>query len=330
MNKAKLHQIISQEGQNICQVVGYKNGEKVYSDTWHNYKSEDACHVMSVTKSIVSLLVGIAIDQGLIKSTKQLVLDFFPDYKIKRGEKTIQKVTIQHLLTMTAPYKYKYEPWVKVCSSDDWTIAALDLLGGRAGISGDFKYATLGIHILSGIIATISKMKTVDFANKYLFEPLGIKPHQNYLADTVKEHKAFITSKEPKENIWFCDPQGGGAAGYGLCFSAEDMAKIGQLCLNKGLYNGRSIVSSNWIEESTTVHYQCDEKFQSMGYGYLWWIVDEKKQIYAAIGDSGNVIYINPTKNIVIAVTAWFKPAIYDRVAFIQKYIEMYIEQEEV
>ena len=131
MNKKQLHDLIKEQQPNICQISCYKDGKEVYSDEWNNYKKTDACHVMSATKSIVALLVGIAIDKGYIKSIEQPVLDFFPDYKIKRGEKTIQKVTIKHLLTMMAPYKYKYEPWTKICSSDDWTISALDFLGGR-------------------------------------------------------------------------------------------------------------------------------------------------------------------------------------------------------
>lgn len=328
MNQSELHDIVSKQEKNICQIVGYKNGVKVYSDTWNNFKAEDTCHVMSVTKSITSLLVGIAIDQGLIKNIEQPVLDFFPDYKIKRGEKTIQKVLIRHLLTMTAPYKYKYEPWVKVCSSQDWTTAALDLLGGRAGLTCEYKYTTLGIHILTGIIAKTSGMTTVEFANQFLFRPLDVKPHKNYLTETAEEHKEFTTSKEPKENIWFCDPQGVGAAGFGLCLSADDMAKIGLLCLNKGAYDGKQIVSSKWIEESIKVRYQCDERFQNMGYGYLWWIIDEKKEIYAAIGNSGNVIYINPAENIVIAVAATFKPTVFDRITFIQKYVEPYVVKD--
>lgn len=78
---------------------------------------------------------------------------------------------------MTAPYKYKAEPWSKyVCRK----IGALPLwiLGGRRGITGEFQYSTLGIHILTGIIAAVSKMTTVDFANKYLFEPLMIAPRK--------------------------------------------------------------------------------------------------------------------------------------------------------
>lgn len=325
MNKQDLHTFIKEQQPNICQISCYKNGKEVYSDEWNNYKKTDTCHVMSVTKSVVALLIGIAIDQGLIKSIDQPVLDFFPEYTIKRGEKTIQKVTIRHLLTMSAPYKYKYEPWTKICSSDDWTISALDFLGGRKGLTGEFKYSTLGIHILTGILSKTSGLNTVDFANKYLFEPIGVEKHINYLAETAEEHKHFTISKEPKTNLWFCDPQGVGAAGYGLCLSAADMAKIGQLCLDQGLYHGNQIISSKWIKAITQSTHQCGDEFKNMAYGYLWWIIDEKKQLYAAIGDGGNVIYVNLTQRIVITVTAYFKPAVFDRVDFIQQYIEPFI-----
>lgn len=185
MNRKELHDFIKEKQPNICQISCYKDGKEVYSDEWNNYKKGDACHVMSATKSIVALLVGIALDKGFIKSIDQPVLDFFPEYKIKRGEKTIQKVTIKHLLTMTAPYKYKYEPWTKICSSDDWTVSALDFLGGRKGLTGQFKYSTLGIHILTGIISKTSGLKVVDFANKFLFEPIRVEKHINYLAEIL-------------------------------------------------------------------------------------------------------------------------------------------------
>lgn len=321
-NKEELHSFIAEQQPNICQIAAYKDGTEIYSDEWNHYKKDDACHVMSATKSIVALLVGIAIDQNLIENVNQPILSFFSDYKIKRGEKTIQKVTIRHLLTMTAPYKYKYEPWTKICSSEDWTISALDFLGGRAGLTGEFKYSTLGIHILTGIITKVSGMKTVDFANKYLFEPIGTKTHKNYLAETAEEHKEFTMSKTSKGHIWFCDPQGVGAAGYGLCLSAVDAARIGQLCLDQGIYNGKQIVSSKWIEEMTKPYHKCGEEFRNMSYGYLWWIIDEKGTRYSAIGNSGNVIYANTANRIVIAVTSYFKPTIFDRVDFVQKYIE--------
>ena len=327
MNREELHDFIGNKQPNICQIVAIKNNEVVYSDTWNEYKNDDCTHIMSATKSIMALLIGIAIDKGQIGSVDDKVLDYFPDYRVKRGEKTIQQVTIKHLLTMRAPYKCKGDPWSKVCSSDNWTYASLDFLGGRKGLTDEFNYQTVCLHILSGILYKATNMKIVDYANEYLFEPLGIKPHINYYAETAEEHKAFTIGKLPKEHIWFCDTDGLGTPGYGLCMSAEDMAKIGLLCLNNGNYNGKQIISSKWIKEMTTFREVESKYFRGMKYGYLWWGIDKKKNTYSAIGNSGNVIYINPEKNIVISVASYFKPTIFDRVDFIQEYIEPFISE---
>ncbi len=327
MNKDEIHNIVKEQQANICQVVAYKDNKKVYSDCWNNYKSDDCVHIMSATKSIMALLIGIAIDKGQINSVDDKVLDYFPDYKVKRGEKTIYDVTIRHLLTMRAPYKCKYDPWGKVCSSDNWTYSSLDFLGGRKGLTDEFNYQTVCLHILSGILFKATNTKTIDYANKYLFEPLGIKKHINYYAETAEEHKAFTIEKTPKENVWFCDPDGLGTPGYGLCMSAEDMAKIGLLCLNNGTHDNKEIISSKWIKEMTRPRVVEGNNFRGMEYGYLWWIIDKKKNIYSAIGNSGNVIYINPEKNIVISVASYFKPTIFDRVDFIQENIEPFVKK---
>jgi len=161
-------------------------------------------------------------------------------------------------------------------------------------------------------------MKTVDFANQYLFAPLGIAEHQNYYAKSAEEHKEFTISKSPKKNIWFADPDGLGTPGYGLCMSAPDMAKIGQLCLNKGVWEGKRIISEEWIAEMTKPRKVESRYFRGMQYGYLWWIIHPEKKIYAAIGNSGNVIYVNPEENITAAVSSCFKPTVFDRVDFIE------------
>jgi len=326
MTKEELHKLIETEQSNICQLEVIKGGQSVYSDTWNNYKSDDCVHVMSVTKSIMALLVGIAIDKGQIKSVDDKVLDYLPEYKVKRGEKTIYDVTIKHLLTMRAPYKTKGDPWSKVCSSENWTYTSLDFLGGRKGLTDEFKYSSVCLHILTGILYKATGMITVDYANKYLFEPLGIRAHKNFYAKSAQEHKEFTISKLPKEAVWFSDPQDLGTPEYGLCMTASDMAKIGQLCLNKGEFDGKQIVSASWIREMTVPRAVEGNHFRGMEYGYLWWIISRKKNIYAAIGNSGNVIYINPQKQLVVAVASYFKPTIFDRVDFIQKYIEPFSE----
>ena len=88
------------------------------------------------------------------------------------------------------------------------------------------------------------------------------------------------------------------------------------------MYGGGRIVSSEWLAESTEPRIQCDGNFRDMLYGYLWWIIDEKKHIYAAIGNSGNVIYVNSEKAAVVAVAGTFKPTVFDRVDFIQEHVE--------
>ena len=318
MDKEKLHRYISEKQPNICQISVLHDGQEIYSDEWHGYKKTDCAHIMSATKSVAALLTGIAVDNGMIGSIDDKVMSYFPEYTVKRGEKTIFDVSIRHLLTMRAPYKGHGDPWTKVCTSDDWTRASLDFLGGRRGITDEFDYRTVCLQILSGILYNASGMKTVDMANKYLFTPLGIAEHKDFYAVTVAEHKGFIQDKSPKNNVWFADPQGIATPGYGLCMSACDMAKIGQLCLQNGIWNGKKIVSSEWLREMLTPRKVESGVFGGLHYGYLWWIVNPERMIYAAIGNSGNVIYVDPNKRIVAAVSSYFKPAVRDRVEFIE------------
>ena len=322
MNKEQLHKII-EEGtgneSNICQIYAIANDIPVFDDCWHGFKTEDAMNINSVTKGVMALLAGIALDKGMIVNVDQKVLDFFPDYTVKRGEKAIYDVTVKHLLTMTAPYKYRSEPWTKVCTSSDWTLAVLDYLGGRKGITGEFKYATLGIQILAGIIENASGMKCIDFANEYLFKPLGLPERINHGDSSKEDQFDFFMNKNPRKNEWYSDPQNTVTAGWGLCMSAGDMAVIGAMVLNDGQYNGRKIISEEYIKDMTSPHLKLGERFGYMNYGYLWYKPFDDRDVYAAIGDCGNIIYVNKEKNISVGITGTFKPRIFDRVEFIEK-----------
>ena len=324
MTERELHQFVSDSRgneSNICQICAMKDGTVVYEDQWHGFQPGDAVNVMSVTKGVMALLIGIAIDRGAIKNTEQKVLDFFPDYPVKRGEKTIYEVTLKHLLTMTAPYKYRSEPWTKVCTSGDWTVAALDLLGGRAGITGEFKYSTLGIQILSGIIENATGMKCIDFANRYLFAPLEIPEHSIHGDSSKEDQFDFLMNKAPRRHEWYSDPTGTVTAGWGLTLSARDMAKIGTMLLSGGVCHGERVLSEDWITQMTAPRIRLGETFGNMVYGYLWYLPDPDRPVYAAIGDGGNVIYVHPEKKLSVGVTGTFKPRIFDRVAFIEKYV---------
>ena len=325
MNKI-LNNYSSKNDVNICQIVAYKNNKLELVASKNGFKKEDTMTVFSVTKSITSLLVGIAIDKGYIKSEDDYVMDYFKNYEPKRGEKTIYDVKIKHLLTMTAPSKGKSEPWKKVCTSNDWTYTTLDILGGKDGIKDEFKYRTLIVQILLGIIKNSSKMNVLDFANKYLFEPLGIEPRTNANCFSAEEQRAYVMNKGDHGKVWFLDPTGMPTAGWGLSLSAYEMAQIGLMVLNKGVYKKQRIVSESWIEKIGKSYISLDYTFGDQDYGYLWWLPHRTSNVIAAIGDGGNVIYVNYDKSVVVAVTGFFKPLVFDRIKFIEENIVKALE----
>ncbi len=208
MELQELYSYIQKYQPNICQISVLQGGNEIYSAEWNGYQRTDCVHVASATKSVMALLIGIAIDCKMIGSVNDRVLSYFPEYPVKRSEKTIFDVTIRLLLAMRAPYKGHGEPWTKVCSGEDWTRASLDFLGGKGGITYEFDYRTVCLHILSGILFNATGMKTVDFTNEYLFCPLGIADHKNAYAGTAQEHKLFIMGKAPRKPVWLADPQG--------------------------------------------------------------------------------------------------------------------------
>lgn len=319
MNQEKikeLEKVINSDYKNIAGITVQKSGTKLYENYFNGYTADTAFHVFSVTKSIISALIGIAIDKGHISSTGQKVLDFFPDYKPKRGEKTAQQVTIRDMLTMTAPFKYKSAPYTKYFTSESWVKSALDLLGGKGEI-GRFRYTPLiGPDILSGILTNVTGQSALGFAYENLFSPLGINVIQNVVFYSKEEQLSLM--KDHHKSGWVADPQGINTAGWGLFVTPEDMAKIGQLYLDGGIRDGKQIISAEWIAESTQVHSHWDEL--KLSYGYLWWIIDGDS--YAALGDGGNVIYVNTKEKIVVSIASLFKPVAKDRIKFIKEYIE--------
>lgn len=321
--KTKMERIINSSYKNMGGIIVLKNGKTQYENYFNECTATSTFHIFSVTKSIISILIGMAIDKSYIKSINQKVLDFFPEYTVKRGEKTIQNITLKDMMTMTAPYKYKAEPYTKFFASDNWVNATLDLLGGRGQI-GEFRYApVIGPDILSGILVKTTGQSVLDFATEYLFSPLGIHVEDNVVFRNKEEQLAFYEAKNVSG--WVADPSGVNTAGWGLNLTAIDMAKIGQLYLDRGIWKGKQIIPAWWIDESTKEHSRCNQ--YKLSYGYLWWIIDDKEHIYAAMGDGGNVIYVNAKKNMVVSIASHFMPRAKDRIKLIKEYIEPVFEE---
>ena len=315
-----LDSIIQSDYGNTAGIVVLKDGKTCYESYFNACTSSTPVHIFSVTKSITSILIGIAIDKGCIRSVDQHVLDFFPGYTPKRGEKTIQTVTLRNMLSMTAPYKYRSAPYTKYFTSDDWVKSALDLLGGKTPV-GEFRYTPLiGPDILSGILVNATGQSVRSFATKHLFTPFGITVDKDIIFKDKDDQFAFL--KTMGVSGWVADPQGVNTAGWGLTLTAMHMAKIGQLCLNGGQWQGQQIVSAQWIAESIKEHSRWQEL--NLPFGYLWWV--KIGNGYAAMGDSGNVIYINPKQKLVVAIASLYKPTAKDRIQLITAHIEPMFE----
>lgn len=323
--KTMMERMINKSYNNIGGIIVQKNGHVLFENYYNKCTAASTFHIFSVTKSIVSILIGIAIDKGYIKSINQKVLDYFPEYEVKRGEKTIQNITLKDMLTMTAPYKYKSEPYSDYFTSSNWVKSALDLLGGK-GKLGEFRYTPIiGPDILSGILVKATGRFVLDFAKEYLFLPLDIQVPGNIVFHNKEEQLAWYKEKNVKG--WVADPAGINTAGWGLNLTCLAMAKIGQLYLDKGIWEEKQIISAEWIKESIKIHSRCNQL--NLSYGYLWWIINEKDLIYAAMGDGGNLIYVNTKKKMVVSIASLFTPNAKDRIKLIKEYIEPVFEESE-
>lgn len=313
LNNEKLSELehtIKSEYNNINGIVIIKNGNLAY-EKYFNGKSPDDCqHVASVTKSVLSALIGIAIDKGYIKSVEEKVVDFFPKY-ITDANKQKQQITIRHLLTMTVPYPYEdwHEPLDILCQQQDWIKYTLDIIGENGDL-GAFKYATAGAHLLSAILTESTGKSARAFANEHLFTPLGMKEIPDYQMNAYGFDDLF--GKNVKG--WVHDPNGHSTGGWGLTLTTRDMARFGYLYLNNGVWNNNRVLSETWIRESTEMNYH--------NYGYLWWLRQEDGlSTFSAIGDGGNMICCIPNMNMIVAISSQFIMNPRDRWPFIKDYI---------
>ena len=326
----KIREIIEKEYSNTLGVVVYKSGEIILEEYFSGADRNESVHTFSMVKSIVALLVGIAIDKGFIKGVDQKVLDFFPEYKLKRNQEQFKDVTIENFLTMTVPYKFKSEPWTKVCTSQDWGSKVMEMIGGKEQIGERFHYSTLGIQVLSNVLSIASGMSLKDFATKYLFEPLGINDVPN--ANVVDRATQEAFNKERNNRGWVKDPSGFYTTGWGLSLTTDEFAKIGVMVLNKGMYNGQRILSEKFIEQMLIEREE--------GYGYLWWIYPKNKTIkimrkeyntgkydsFCANGVGGSLMAVVPEIDAVICMTCSLVYNPKARMELINNHIIPYIE----
>jgi CubicO group peptidase (beta-lactamase class C family) len=298
-------QVINGGYKNIQSVLVVKEGKLVVEEYFPRQEGDRREQALkrvspheqhSATKSVNSILIGIAIDQHLIRSVDEKVSTFFPEYAdIFKGDK--DKLRLKDLLTMSAGLSW-----------DEWTYPYTDPLNDHVAMirSSDpiryvlerplvapsgtrFTYSS-GVAIMLGqIIRKVSGERTDKFAERHLFEPLGITD--------------FYWMKYPDDIV---------QTGGGLYLRPRDMAKIGFLFLNGGRWQGKQIVSEAWVRESTKDHAnpgQIPEAAHATGYGYQWWLSsfrvgDRVVESFSARGRGGQFILVIPERQLVLTFTS--------------------------
>ncbi len=279
---AQMNESLQGESLNPNSLLVIRNGYLVDEIYKNPYSASQLDHIFSVTKSVIGTLVGIAIQKGDIKNVQQPIFEILSDSGVNNLDAQKKAITLENLLTQTSGLKCPDVPAegeIPMEASDNWVQFMLDQpMEAQPGTK--FNYCTATTHLVSAILQKATGTTSRDYANQYLFTPLGITPIM--------------------EDRWPSDPQGITLGGYGLVLTPDEMAKLGYLFLNKGEWDGQSIVPAAWVEASTTSHSNMGEKKE---YGYLWW-VDPQGKWYAALGRGGHHIFVYPAENLVVAYTA--------------------------
>jgi len=248
-----------------------KNNNKILEHSRRDFFDDSLVQIMAASDSIASLLVGTAIEKGIIKSVKQKIKELLP--KEKRNQiNGKDEITLEHLLTMTSGLNWP--PPIVDFYPREKDIRIINDLQVETTPGEKFKFKS-DIHLTMCIIEEVSGMKLGEFAEKYLFAPLGIE-----------------------EFFWELT-----YAGYqGIYCRIQDFAKLGTLVLKKGNWNGKQIVNAKYLEEALSK--KVFGEFPEINdYGYHWWVtqLNGTKLNYAS-GFGGQYLFVVPELEIVIAI----------------------------
>lgn len=276
--------------KNVESLIVYSQDKIVFEKYYNGFSKDSLHHIQSQTKSIVALLMGIAIDKGFVKSENEPVSKFYPKYFIGTDQLK-STVTIRDLLTMSAGFEWeKMIPFndpnndnANMFRSNNWLSYAVNKPMAYKPFT-QFNYNSGCPMIVAGIIEKATSMKLDQFAEKYLFAPLGIKTY-----------------------YWLKDSTGFCHAGGGLHLLPADIMKIGVVVLNGGVWKQIQVVSESWLQKCTTGY--LSTSFDISTYGYFWWIREMKLKngktvkVISAEGAGGQRLYIFPKYKLLVTFT---------------------------
>lgn len=243
-------------------------------------------NLKSATKSVTSLLTGVALTTGDLADLDEPLGYIMPEIFATAGDQDKRAITIRHLLTMRSGLEWdEYgASAVAMTASPDWVRYVLDR-PLRHPPGAHFNYSTGDTQLLAAALQTLSGMSLYDYARLYLFEPLHITRH-----------------------AWPADPQGVTIGGAELALTPRDLARIGYLALRGGAWNGTAIIPPAWIADSHAAHTlltpQADGECERLAYGYLWWLRPQAGYDSAlAVGYGGQFAIVVPALDLVVVMT---------------------------
>ena len=272
--------------------------DEILLERYYGTGRDETWDLQSVTKSVVSTLVGIALDEGLITN-----LDAPLDQLLPRDagamSPAVARTTLRQLLTMQGGFPPGLEPTgPSFIGTQDWVRAILRSPAGPRG--EEFVYSNGTAHLLAAVVEQASGMSVLDFARSRLFDPLGI--------DTRPALQSVVTRTEIRDYedaafAWPRDPQGVHTGWTGLKLRPRDLVKIGRLVLADGIWDGVQLVSGAWLEQATSTQVEVDGLRQ--GYGYQWWTDEVGGDAVAeAIGYGGQLLVVVPDRDLVVVTTS--------------------------
>lgn len=300
------------------------DGELLY-ERYNESSSAEYADVRGVTTSILSILVGVALDRGDLESLDQTVGELLPDHSDAMAP-GVPDVTLRELLTMTSGLPTGDGPSRRGAADDklmppkaagDPGVWALGAGLVRHPGSG-FAYSAPAAHLLSPVLERATGRPVLELAREALFDPLGIDTAG--AAEPVTGRKDFEKIYEKAGFAWPVDTNGHHRGDSHVKMTAAEMVKLGRLMLAGGAWEGRQLVSGTWVEESTREHVDVSDVYEaeSGSYGYQWWVTTaDGHPAFAAGGEGGQLIEVVPDLNLVVVVSTrvgdiqWAQPGVF-------------------
>jgi len=285
---AEADRFIQAELPDVTGLVVVRRGAIVFERAYGSFGPDDPAKIRSVTKSVISALIGMAIADGVL-SLDQTIGALIPERIPPGADPRVADITVESLLTMTAGLAWELgTDYSRIIASDDWV--TLTLSQPVVAAPGEvYVYNSGGSHLLSVILAEVTGQETADFAAERLFGPLDIEP-----------------------GAWQRSPQGESAGGFGLELSPRDLATFGQLYLNGGVWEEKQLVPAEYVTTSTTLQ-SAGDATRGTPYGYQWWVTGVYgHNAYFALGFGGQYVYVVPALELVVVIVAGFetRPAV--------------------